>query len=233
MSDDMGGRELAPRDHDGTDAGASSITPLPEGESRDADRFSAGPRAHSVGLTEERSAQIVRQSGNARNVVFLAILVITIFIPVYWFYEAGIPALGSEGRLAQEASRLAGGDLPDLPPVAQPGTPEAPRVIALTLTESLEIVGDDVLTTDALAVAAGETIRFELENTAGFPHNFVIGTKQDLEAGLTDGQPLWVPAWSSGMRSIEWVAPSSGRLQFACNVPGHYEPMHGNFVIQS
>ena len=55
-----------------------------------------------VGLTEERSAQIVRQSGNARNIVFLAVIVISLFIPVYWFYENGIPAVGAEGRLAHE-----------------------------------------------------------------------------------------------------------------------------------
>ena len=53
-------------------------------------------------MTEERSAQIVRQSGNARSVVFLALLVVALFIPVYWFYENGIPALGSEGRMAAE-----------------------------------------------------------------------------------------------------------------------------------
>ena len=45
----------------------------------------------------------MRQSANARNVVFLAVLLIALFIPVYWFYESGIPALGTEGRLAAEA----------------------------------------------------------------------------------------------------------------------------------
>ena len=78
------------------------LTPR-EGDSRDVERFSSGPRAHSAGLTEERSAQIVRQSANARSVVFLAIMFIALFIPVYWFYESGIPALGSEGRLDAEA----------------------------------------------------------------------------------------------------------------------------------
>ena len=45
----------------------------------------------------------MRQSANARNVVFLAILLIALFIPVYWFYESGVPALGTEGRLVAEA----------------------------------------------------------------------------------------------------------------------------------
>ena len=57
-----------------------------------------GQQAHTVGLTEERAAQIVSQSGNARNVAFLAVLVLVLFIPIYWFYDIGVPALGVEGR---------------------------------------------------------------------------------------------------------------------------------------
>ncbi len=102
MSQDKGGRELAPRDSGEVETTGSRLTPI-DGDSRDVERFSAGPRAHSVELTEERSAKIVRQSANARNVVFLAVLLVALFIPVYWFYESGIPALGTEGRMAAEA----------------------------------------------------------------------------------------------------------------------------------
>ena len=102
MTEDKSGRELTPREPAEIDSADSPLVPV-DGESRDVERFSAGPQAHSVGLTEERSAKIVRQSANARNIVFLAILLIALFIPVYWFYESGIPALGTEGRLAAEA----------------------------------------------------------------------------------------------------------------------------------
>ncbi len=101
MAEDKSGRELTPREPADVEATDASLTPV-DGESRDVERFSAGPRAHSVGLTEERSAKIVRQSANARSVVFLAILLISLFIPVYWFYENGIPALGAEGRMVAE-----------------------------------------------------------------------------------------------------------------------------------
>src|SRR5262245_59647027 len=99
MTDERAGRELTP--HGGEESGSSALTPS-GGEVRDVERFSAGPQAHTVGLTEERSAQIVRQSGSARSVVFLAVLLIAIFIPVYWFYESGIPAIGAAGRLERE-----------------------------------------------------------------------------------------------------------------------------------
>jgi mono/diheme cytochrome c family protein len=103
MSDDATSRQLTPREPDETGHAASALTPSPEGEQRAVERFSAGPKAHMVGLTEERGAQIVRQSANARTWVFLAILLIVVFIPIYWFVESGVPALGTEGRMEQTA----------------------------------------------------------------------------------------------------------------------------------
>ena len=231
MSDERSGRELTPREPEAPGRPDGSITPIAGADSRAVERFSAGPRAHAVGLTEERGAQIVRQSGNARNVVFLALLVIAIFIPVYWFYESGIPAVGMVGRMEREAQAQLGGDLPELALVAEPGTPEDPRVIRVKLTAALEIVDAEGAPVEALAVRAGETVRFDLENEAGFAHNFYIGSQGELAADQTSELP-GVPAWSSGPRSFDWVVPASGPLQFACTVPGHYEPMHGNVVIQ-
>jgi hypothetical protein len=70
------GRQLTTRDEDDKVTEGSALTPSPQGEQRDVERFSAGPATHTVGLTEERGAQIVRQSANARSFVFLAILAI-------------------------------------------------------------------------------------------------------------------------------------------------------------
>ncbi len=103
MSDETGNRQLAPREPDDARATDQALTPAPEGEQRAVERFSAGPKAHTVGLTEERGAQIVRQSANARSFVFLAVLAIALFIPVYWFVESGVPALGTQGRMEQAA----------------------------------------------------------------------------------------------------------------------------------
>jgi mono/diheme cytochrome c family protein/uncharacterized cupredoxin-like copper-binding protein len=100
MTDDRTGRELTPRvDNEVTPGGTQPGT----GDNA-VERFSAGPVAHTVGLTEERAAQIVRQSGNARNVAFLAFLLIALFIPIYWFYDIGVPALGVESRQQKEVA---------------------------------------------------------------------------------------------------------------------------------
>lgn len=232
MSDDDVGRELPPRDAEMVGYSGSAITPVADGGSRPVDRFSAGPRAHAVGLTEDRSAQIVRQSGNARIWVLLAILLIGLFIPVYWLNETGVPALGYEGRMAAEAKQQLGGDLPDLAPVPQAGTADEPRVIRLELTASLEILDDAGAVLDAIAAKPGETIRFELDNTAGFSHNLYIGDAQALAADQTIDLP-GAPPFSSGVRSFDWIVPADGRLQFACTIPGHYTPMHGDIVIQT
>lgn len=95
MSDERTGRELTPQGQD------RKVEPLPE-RSASVERFSAGVQAHTVGLTEERAAAIVRQSGNARNIAFLATLVLVLFVPVYWFYELGVPVAGIEGRQERE-----------------------------------------------------------------------------------------------------------------------------------
>jgi len=98
MTDERTGRELTPHDENQTSA------PVPTPEQISVERFSAGPRTHAVGLTEERAAQVVKQSGNARNIAFLAILLVGIFIPVYWFYALGVPALGISGQMAATAN---------------------------------------------------------------------------------------------------------------------------------
>lgn len=103
MSDEgRTGRELTPRPDDGSltrgDRDLVPTTRIEEG----VERFYAGDQAHTVGLTEERAAGIVRQSGNARNVAFLMSLIVILFIPLYWFLDIGIPVLGFGGRQPEE-----------------------------------------------------------------------------------------------------------------------------------
>jgi mono/diheme cytochrome c family protein len=106
MTDDRTGRELTPRPEEP----ASAVTPrepdLPQpSTSPVGERFYAGDQAHSVGLTEERAAKIVKQSGNARMVAFLGALFLVLFIPIYWLYDIGLPVIGNQGRLANEAEQ--------------------------------------------------------------------------------------------------------------------------------
>lgn len=384
MTDERTGRELTPRSDSGVTPGAEA--PI---EETSVERFSAGPVAHTVGLTEERAAQIVKQSGSARNVAFLAVLLIALFIPVYWFYDIGVPALGVESRAQKEADAQyvqdvkqgyglfqancatchgaqgqggigpplndqaklynavtadgrvgtghlnadyvhkvlevggryvcgdaksvmpvwlqpggplnyrqveeliawitasnavhfqytpaqaegvtgpaptpvdvqgwrdptwtpapnaspvpacwrnpsgviggGGGSNPSAAPIQNPGTADNPRPIKLDETATLQITDEAGTQVAALPVQAGETIQFNVTNTAGFDHNFYVGDGTALAAGDTSNAQ-GVPAFKSGTQTFTYLVPSTGTLQFGCTLPGHWPTMHGDVSIQT
>jgi cytochrome c553 len=103
LSDERTGRELTPRPEEEQGAVTPREPALPQPTTTPADRFHAGGTAHTVGLTEERAAAIVRQSGNARFIAFLGALILVLFIPIYWIYDIGLPFLDVPGRLQAEA----------------------------------------------------------------------------------------------------------------------------------
>jgi mono/diheme cytochrome c family protein/uncharacterized cupredoxin-like copper-binding protein len=126
-----------------------------------------------------------------------------------------------------------GGGQPSLAPVEEPGTAEQPRVIEVAETADLQITDTAGTPLSAIPVVPGEVIRFEVTNTAGFEHNFFIGEPEPLKSDATSGLP-GVPTFVEGERSFDWEVPEDeaalANLQFACTVPGHYEPMHGSVV---
>src|SRR5262245_45379357 len=74
-----------------------------------ADRFTAPAQIQNTnGLTPERAAKIVRQSGNARWTAFLAVTVVALFVIGYYFYELGAPGGLTQARLeaAAEAQQV-------------------------------------------------------------------------------------------------------------------------------
>jgi mono/diheme cytochrome c family protein len=105
VTDDRSGRELTPRPNEPESVVAPRESSLPATtDSQLPERFYAGDQAHTVGLTEERAAQIVKQSSNARMIAFLAALVFVLFIPIYWLYAIGLPVIGLDGQLEKEGN---------------------------------------------------------------------------------------------------------------------------------
>ncbi|MET0771835.1 MAG: hypothetical protein ABWZ82_02025 [Candidatus Limnocylindrales bacterium] len=125
---------------------------------------------------------------------------------------------------------------PSAVPSEPAGSPDASagaaRTIELDLTANLQIQQDGTQVTE-LQVQEGETIHFVLDNTANFTHDFFIGPADALSGGTTDGLP-GVEAWDSGVQELDYVVTAdTAQLQFACTVPGHYQSMHGSFVLAS
>jgi mono/diheme cytochrome c family protein/plastocyanin len=68
--------------------------------SRSPERFTAPRQTRAIsGLTSERAAKIVRQTGDARWVAFLGMVIVALFVIVYYFYELGVPILETKPRL--------------------------------------------------------------------------------------------------------------------------------------
>jgi len=74
--------------------------PTETAPTRSAERFTA-PRQvrNNTGLTSDRAAKIVRQSGDARWIAFLGVVIIALFVIIYYFYELGVPIINTTPRL--------------------------------------------------------------------------------------------------------------------------------------
>ena len=93
----------------------------------------------------------------------------------------------------------------------------------------------------SLSVQQGQTVRFVVKNVGRLKHEFVLGTKQDLEAhhALMKKSPemehdednmLRLAPGQSG--ELLWKFTQSGVVHLACLIPGHYEAgMRGKIAV--
>jgi plastocyanin/mono/diheme cytochrome c family protein len=62
-------------------------------------RLSSPSQIQTHGLTAERAAKIVNQSGSSRMAALLGIAIVTLFVIVYAFYDQGLPGATGSSRL--------------------------------------------------------------------------------------------------------------------------------------
>ena len=99
---------------------------------------------------------------------------------------------------------------------------------------SIEISMSDAMrfTPDRIEVRQGETVRFIIRNDGQMLHEFVLGTKKELDehAALMARFPTMehdepymahVPAGKTG--EIIWTFNRAGDFDFACLIAGHYQ----------
>lgn len=118
---------------------------------------------------------------------------------------------------------------------------------AAKATRTIEVVTtDNAFSLKSLHVRDGETIRFVIRNDGFEPHEFLIGTAAEhaehlkVMKGLLEQQkkagraapPMQhdtgVMVHPGETATFVWTFSRTAGLQFACDIPGHYEDgMHG------
>ncbi len=105
---------------------------------------------------------------------------------------------------------------------------------AKAVTRTIEIGMTDAMrfTPDKLEVRQGETIRFVHTNSGKVMHEFVLGTKKDLDEhaammkkfpGMEHEEPYMSHVAPGKRGEIIWQFNRAGDFDFACLLPGHYE----------
>jgi uncharacterized cupredoxin-like copper-binding protein len=81
-------------------------------------------------------------------------------------------------------------------------------------------------------VRQGETVRFVHRNTGRVMHEFVLGTRSELDAhaalmrkypGMEHDEPYMAHVAPGKTGEVVWTFNRAGDFDFACLIPGHYE----------
>jgi uncharacterized cupredoxin-like copper-binding protein len=134
--------------------------------------------------------------------------------PAHAHGEAGHAAKAAPVRKEQKAWGIAG------------------EAKAAKRTVRFEMTDDMRFTPDRLEVRQGETLRIVVRNKGSVLHEYVLGTKDELDAhaalmvkfpGMEHDEPYMahVPPGKSG--EIIWTFNRAGDFDFACLIAGHYQ----------
>lgn len=103
---------------------------------------------------------------------------------------------------------------------------------------------DDTMrfTPDRITVEAGETVRFFLRNVGKVPHEFVIGSMEELREHaemmrrmpeMKHAEPNQITLRPGQIGGVVWTFDRAAAVDFACLVPGHFEAgMVGQVQVQ-
>lgn len=102
----------------------------------------------------------------------------------------------------------------------------AKRTLTVTMSDAMRF------TPDRIEVKQGETVKLVIRNQGAVLHEFVLGTKSELDEhaalmvkfpGMEHDEPYMahVPPGQSGQ--IVWTFNRAGDFDFACLIAGHYQ----------
>ena len=102
----------------------------------------------------------------------------------------------------------------------------AVRRVVFTMSDAMRF------TPDTLNVALGETLRIVVRNEGKLLHEFVLGTKKELDAhaalmlkfpDMEHDEPWMAHVPPGKTAEIVWTFNRAGQFDFACLIAGHYQ----------
>ena len=103
---------------------------------------------------------------------------------------------------------------------------------SVTRTVVIHMVDTMRFTPDLIEVKQGETIRFVHKNDGKIMHEFVIGTKKELDEhaalmqkfpNMEHDEPYMAHVAPGKTGEVIWTFNRAGDFDFACLIPGHYQ----------
>ncbi|HZA96692.1 MAG TPA: cupredoxin family protein [Burkholderiaceae bacterium] len=103
---------------------------------------------------------------------------------------------------------------------------------AVSRTVRFKMSDDMRFSPNRIEVREGETIRFVLKNDGKLMHEFVIGTKQELDQhaalmvkfpNMEHDEPYMAHVAPGKTGRVVWTFNRAGEFDFACLIAGHYQ----------
>ena len=100
------------------------------------------------------------------------------------------------------------------------------RTIAISMSDNMRF------TPDRIEVRQGETLKFVIRNAGKLMHEFVIGTKKELDEhaalmlkfpNMEHDEPYMAHVAPGKTGQIVWTFNRAGEFDFACLIAGHYQ----------
>ena len=103
---------------------------------------------------------------------------------------------------------------------------KASRTVNVDMSDAMRF------TPSNLAVRQGETVRFVVKNSGAVKHEFILGTEKELREHyelmkkfpeMEHSDPNMVTVAPGKTGEVVWQFTRSGKVDFACLQPGHYD----------
>ena len=100
------------------------------------------------------------------------------------------------------------------------------RTVAVDMTDTMRFIPGSI------RVKQGETVRFRVKNSGQLKHEFVLGTDKDLKEHyqvmlqhpeMEHDEPNMITLAGGKTGEVIWRFTKSGKVDFACLQPGHYD----------